>query len=330
MSKTPLSMLLLAAAVAASGNARAQVCGAVQYASVSLAADLVCPAGVDGLVIGADHLRIDLNGYAITGPGSGGTTGVRSSGFSGIKIVGPGRIAGFDASVSIEGGGYHEIRDIDAAGVSTSGAGSGLLLRNVSHSVVARSRTGVLQLGSDPGRGARANRITGNDADSIHVYGCQTDGNEVSDNDIHPATQFMAVRLQGAMFTQVVSNRIVTGTVSLGGSSGNVVSDNIIDNSLYPSWIHAGVIIGEHQSLCGSLVPATGNLVRRNAIIGGQVGVLMRAGSLKNTLVGNKIQDQRAVGLQFFPGSTDNPARGNQYGNVPVEVVDLGRGNLWP
>jgi nitrous oxidase accessory protein NosD len=323
-------MLLLVAAIAASGSARAQVCGATLYASVALTADLVCPAGVDGLVIGANNLRIDLNGYAIASPNSAGTRGVRSSGFSGIKIVGPGTITGFDTSVLIDGGTYHEIRDVDAADVSTAGARIGFWLRNMSRSVVERSRTGILQLGSDPGRSARANRITHNDADSIHLHGCQTDGNEISNNDIHPATQFMAVKLYGAMFTQVIANRIVTGTVWLGGSSGNVVSDNIIDNSLYPSWIHAGVIMGEDLSLCGALVPSTGNLLQGNAIIGGQVGVLMRAGSLKNTLVGNKIFDQRAMGLQFFPGSDDNDARGNGYANAPVQVVDLGHGNLWP
>jgi nitrous oxidase accessory protein NosD len=123
----------------------------------------------------------------------------------------------------------------------------------------------------------------------------------------------------------------VTGTVWLGGSSGNGVLNNTIDNSLYPSWIFTGVTLGEDQSSCGgALVPSTGNILQGNAIIGGQVGVLMRAGSPKNTLVGNKIYGQRAVGLQFFPGSDDNDARGNGYGNVPVEVVDLGRGNLWP
>ena len=42
---------------------------------------------------------------------------------------------------------------------------------------------------SDTGYRASANRIVGNDADSIHLHGCQTDGNTVSDNDIHPAWQ---------------------------------------------------------------------------------------------------------------------------------------------
>jgi hypothetical protein len=322
---------LIVAAMAASGSAHAQVCGATLYASVALTADLVCPGGVDGLVVGANNLRIDLNGYAIASPNSTATRGVRSSGFSGIKIVGPGRITGFDTSVLIDGGTNHEIRDVDAANVSTAGARIAIWLSNTSRSVVERSRLGALALGSSAGGSARANRIAGNDADSIQLYGCQTDRNEISDNDIHPATQFMAVSLYGATGTQVIANRIVTGTVFLGGSSGNVVFNNTIDNSLYPSWIYTSVTMGEDQSPCGgALVPSTGNILQGNAIIGGQVGVLMRAGSPKNTLAGNKIYNQRAVGLQFFPGSDDNDARGNGYGNVPVEVVDLGLGNRWP
>ena len=128
--------------------------------------------------------------------------------------------------------------------------------------------------------------------------------------------------------TQIAVNN--GDTAVIGGIYEETIN-NTIDNSLYPSWIYASVTMGEDQSPCGgALVPSTGNVLQGNAIIGGQVGVLMRAGSPKNTLAGNKIYDQRAVGLQFFPGSDDNDARGNGYSHVPVEVVDLGRGNLWP
>ncbi len=332
MTRKPLSLLFLAATIAASANAHAQTpaCGTTLTGPVVFNADMVCPAGLDGLVIGAPNVRIDLNGYAITSPNSTATRGVRSSGFSGIKIVGPGKITGFDTSVMITGGGFHEIRDVDAANVSTAGARIGIWLHNASRSVVERSRMGVLELGSDSGGSARANRIAGNDADSIHLYGCQTNGNEIADNDVHPATQFMAISLYGVTTTEIVANR-VAGTVWLGGSSENRVFNNTIDNTHSPSWIHTGVAIIEDLPPCGGavMIPSTANVVQSNAIIGAQVGVLMARGSLKNRIMWNKIYGQRAIGTQFFPGSDDNDARGNGYG-APVEVVDLGRGNLWP
>jgi nitrous oxidase accessory protein NosD len=164
----------------------------------------------------------------------------------------------------------------------------------------------------------------------IHLYGCQTSGNEVADNDVHPATQFMAISLYGVTKTEVVANR-VAGTVWLGGSSENRVFNNTIDNTLSPSWIHAGVALAEDLPPCGgaAMIPSTANVVQSNAIIGAHVGVLMAGGSVKNKLMWNKIYGQRAIGIQFFPGSDDNDARSNGYG-APVDVVDLGRGNLWP
>jgi len=332
MPRTPFSLLLSMTLLAASAGASAQTCGAPVYGAVALTADMVCPAGVDGLVIGADHVRIDLNGFSITSPNSVATRGIRSSRFGGIKIVGPGSIVGFDTSVMIDGGDNHEIREIDAARVSSVGARIAIWLHNSSGSVIEKSRVGAVNLGADPGNRAAANRIVGNDADTISVWGCQTYKNEISDNAIHPATQFMAVALaEGAKDNQVIGNTIVSGTVWLGGSSGNVVANNIIMNAVYPSWIYAGVIVGHHPSTCagGALVDATQNVVRGNTITGAHVGVLMAAGSRNNQVSHNKLYDQVAVGLRFNVDSDDNDGRGNGY-RVPVPVVDLGQRNLWP
>jgi hypothetical protein len=332
MPRTCFRLLLLTAAIAASASAHAQVCGATLYGSVSLTADMVCPAGVDGLVIGDHNLRIDLNGYAITSPNSVGTRGIRSSGFGGIKIVGPGRITGFDTAVMIDGGDNHEIREIDAAGVSSVGARIGIWLHNTSGSVVEKSRVGVVDLGAYPGYSATANRIVGNDADTINVWGCQTYKNVIANNEIHPATQFMAIALaDGAKGNQIIANKIVSGTVWLGGSSENLVADNIIMNAVYPSWIFAGVIMAHFPATCagGAMFDATQNVVRGNTIAGGQVGVLMAAGSRYNQIANNKIYDQLAVGLRFDVDSEDNDGRGNAY-RAPIPVVDLGLRNLWP
>lgn len=325
-----LLAIYAAAAIAASAGAHAQVCGATVYGPVALTADMLCPAG-DGIVIGSHNVRIELNGYNIINPNGGPTRGVVSSGFDGIKIVGPGSITGFFTAVMIDGGDYHEIRDIDAVA-----SGYGIWLRNTSGSVVARSRVGFVGLGSDPGYSAIENRIVDNVADSIHLNGCQTYKNEIANNVIHPVRQFTALSIDyGAHTNRVINNKIVSGTVWLGGTSDNLLADNIIDNRVYPAWtISAGVFITAAASPCagGATVDATRNVLRGNTIIGGQMGVGMMAGSRQNKIVDNKIHEQRAVGLQFFPDSTNNDARSNAYQHIPVvvDVVDLGQGNLWP
>ena len=331
MSPAPSSLLLLAALVAATPSALAQTpaCGTTLVGSVTFNADMVCPPGVDGLVIGADNVAIDLNGFSILGPNTGTSRGVVSTGFNGMKIVGPGAITDFFALVRIDGGDRHEIREIQALGF-----GQGIGLYNTSGSVLEKSRVGAIELGSDPGFRAEANLIAGNDADSIHLYGCDTYKNVIVDNQLHPATQFTAVSVDGgASGTQVTGNRIARGTVLLVGVSGNTVSDNIIDNRT-PSWIHAGVIVTGHPSACAgwNLVDATNNLVRGNTMVGAPFGVAMTAGSRHNKIMSNKIYDQTVAGVRFLVDSDYNEARSNAFRPAPgaVDIVDLGQGNMWP
>lgn len=323
MTKAPLRLLLLAAAIAASAGAHAQVCGALVTRNMTLTADMVCPAG-DAVVIGNHNVAIDLNGFDIIGPGSGATRGVVSSGFDGIKIVGPGRITGFFTSVTIDGGDYHEIRDVDARAL-----GYGIMLFNSSGSVVERSRVGFTGLWD-----VEANQIIGNDADSIHLQGCLSYKNVIAKNRIHPGTQFTAVNLSGGVSgTEITANQIEKGTILIGSSSENLVADNIIDNT-GPSWIYAGVALAGYPSGCagGATVDATNNLVRGNTITGAPVGVLMAAGSRHNTIIDNKIYDQQFAGLRFVVDSDYNDGRRNAYRQVlpAVDVMDWGHGNLWP
>ena len=328
MTKKSLLLLLFAAALATGANVHAQVCGVPLTRSIVLTADLVCQAG-DAIVIGDHNIAIELNNYNIIGPNSGATRGIVSSGFDLVKIVGPGNITGFFTAVSIDGGNYHQIRDIH-----TAAFGYGLFLRNISDSSIETSRVGYMGLNSDPGFSARGNRIVGNDADSIHLAGCDTYKNEVANNRIHPMRVFEAVGLaHGASANLITGNKIVNGTVSLLGTSDNVIIDNIIDNTL-SSWVYAGVLMGADPSSCFGWTPvdATRNLVRGNTIAGGPVGVGMSPGSILNTIFDNKIYDQTAAGLRFLAGSDDNDARGNSYRHVfpALAVDDRGRGNLWP
>lgn len=331
MPSAALRLLLLAATLAFHAGAHAQTppCGTTLTRSVVFDADMICPAGVDGLVIGAHNIAIDLNGFSMLGPNGGTSRGVVSSGFDGIKIVGPGAINDFFALVRIEGGERHEIRGIQALGFAF-----GIGLYNTSLSVLEKSRVGSIQLGSDPGYRAEANRIAANDADSIHLYGCDTHKNVIADNVLHPATQFTAVSVDGgAGGTQIIGNRIARGTVLLAGVSGNTVSDNIIDN-MAPSWIHAAVIMTGHPSACAGWMPvdATNNLVRGNTIAGAPFGVAMAAGSRYNKIMSNKIYDQTVAGVRFLVDSDFNEARGNAYRPAPgaADIVDWGRGNMWP
>src|SRR6266545_2270669 len=61
-------------------------CGAVLTKDTKLDRDLInCPG--DGLVIGADHITITLNGHSISGTGAPGSAGIRNSGHDHVTIA---------------------------------------------------------------------------------------------------------------------------------------------------------------------------------------------------------------------------------------------------
>lgn len=60
-------------------------CGQTITASTRLANNLVnCPGG--GLVIGADHITLDLAGHAISGVNASGSEGIADDGHGGVRI----------------------------------------------------------------------------------------------------------------------------------------------------------------------------------------------------------------------------------------------------
>lgn len=88
-----------------------------QPGNYKLAADLVVPAGVDGIVVTADNVTLDLNGYSVTGAGT--CSGVLAQlTCTGTKVgiaaqkrnltVRNGRVAGFAWGVALPFGGLAE------------------------------------------------------------------------------------------------------------------------------------------------------------------------------------------------------------------------------
>ena len=72
------------------------LCGATIVADMRLDYDLECPG--NGLIVGADGIKIDLNGHTIAGPGSG--VGISVSNRTGVVITG-GTVKNFLAGVQL-------------------------------------------------------------------------------------------------------------------------------------------------------------------------------------------------------------------------------------
>jgi hypothetical protein len=95
----PLAVLplLVAATHGSKRHAVTVSCGQTITSSTTLSADLVCNA--DGVIIGADHVTLNLNGHRIRAFGS--ATGVSSSHVG--AVVENGSVVGFNNDVSLSG-----------------------------------------------------------------------------------------------------------------------------------------------------------------------------------------------------------------------------------
>ena len=78
-------------------------CGQVIKQSVKLTANLDCKT--DGIIVGADGITIDLNGFTLSGPGEKSSkVGIMFADNDGVTVQGPGTIQKFQAGALFSGG----------------------------------------------------------------------------------------------------------------------------------------------------------------------------------------------------------------------------------
>ncbi|MBI2607552.1 MAG: right-handed parallel beta-helix repeat-containing protein [Candidatus Doudnabacteria bacterium] len=97
-------------------------CGEILTSSTKLDADLVCLFG-SGLIIGANGVSVNLNGYTITGdPSVGGSYGIDNTGGFDNVTVKNGKIVGFEQGIRMIGAEKVNIKDLEFSGQTSSHA----------------------------------------------------------------------------------------------------------------------------------------------------------------------------------------------------------------
>lgn len=159
-------------------------CGQVLTKSAQLTRD-IGPCSGDGVVIGADGITLDLNGYRIVGSaGPTGNVGIRLTSRHGVTIQGSGRasttpgalrqgeVTGFDAGVAIIGGSANTVTGVnvhDNRGANNANGqfGDGIAVLFSAGNVIS------------------GNTVTGNGVyDNISVLGEGSNGNVVRNNTV--------------------------------------------------------------------------------------------------------------------------------------------------
>ena len=206
-----------------------QLCGATITANFKLDHDLACPE--NGLVVGSDGIKINLNGHTIAGSGNG----------IGISVIGR-------ADVSIAGG-------------TVQNFATGVLLLNSTAIVVRENQLadngdGIdLQAGS-VGNTIKENRLQGNRTRGIMIRSA-TSANVIKENTF--TGNRVGILLFGPVGTTLKEN--IVSSSGLAGIRVNVIATGnfLVENTVASN--PAGI-----DFIVTSTGSATGNTLRENTI----------------------------------------------------------------
>jgi parallel beta-helix repeat protein len=296
-----VAALALAMLPAGASAQQAVGCGDVLTTDTVLTADLVdCPG--DGLVVGADGIRIRLNGHSITGTGAPGSAGVRNQGHDGVTIedgdfVGL-DISGFQTGILLVGADRNRVRDLFVEGSSHG---------------IALLRSAGNRIERNAARGGSLNRCDTPAFVAIALF--RSNRNLLRDN-VAELSDF-GISLSGSNHNRIERNQAAPlgsdGNACVGialfGAHGNAVEGNVAANN-----VHAGIHVRPRSR--ATLVAA--NLARFN---GGGDGI--HVDNPLTTISANPADDNLDYGIEAVAGVTDgggNTATGN--GN-PAQCLNV-------
>ena len=296
-----------AAGLSSSASAAATVgCGAVVTTNVTLRADIVnCPG--DGLVVGANGIRIDLNGHELTGLKSAGSVGIRNAGHNGVRIESSkpfGSINEFDVGVLVTAASRNTISN-----VLTRAVNIGLRLEHADRAVLVHNDVGFAERvpTCDPSAAPAAillvdtaNAIVRDNYAQLSGYGIllvRSDHNVLRGNGAAP---------------DFSDGNVCSGIALLDADQNTVTGNTAAQNRSGPAANSDGIFVDASSS--GSILKA--NVTGMNT----DDGIDVENPATK--IIGNHANDNDDLGIEAVPGvkANGNTASGN---TNPAQCVNV-------
>jgi parallel beta-helix repeat protein len=235
-----------------------------------------------GVVIGANNVTLDLNGFTISGtPATGEGPGVDITGRTGVTVKN-GTITRFDAGVAIDGGSANTVTGltlVDNRGTTATDFGDGVAMfdstgNTVSYNLVRNNGpySGISMVRAS-GNLVEHNEITGNNQDTRNTSGIRVENigtrasnsNTIRDNLVQGSALDGIQLFAGASDNVISHNTVVQnnrdGITAFAGASRNRIEDNQVRlNGFGPIPGH-GIFI---RGAAGTFPAPAGNIIRRN------------------------------------------------------------------
>lgn len=298
-------------------------CGQLVTANLTLTHNVGSCAG-HGLVVNADNITINLNGWEIQGDVSANANsgadeaGILISGRTGVVVTdspvagtaGPGnKVTGFDAGVAIVGGSGNTVKNLNIEGnVGTDGPtmGEGIHVRDTTGNFIQENR--LLANGPYSGitlfENADANYV-GTDSAGTANLGNTIDATAVTNQDI-------GIRLESAS----------DGTIEC--TDNNKVNFNVITGTVLDGIsILNGRCLSSGNEIGHNKVTASGrDGIRLNARIIAGFGANGRVGASTTNVHDNEVNGNGGSGIKLTAQALDNDITGNTaLGNNPDVAV---------
>ncbi len=320
-----LFTMLASLAVALPAAAARVECGQVITQSMKLEND-VGPCLQNGIIIGADNVKLDLNGHRVFGtPEPGDGAGILVSQRQGVQVRG-GTVSDFDGGVVIEGGSSNKVFQMtvrDNIGRSaghppapSTQYGDGIAILSSTDNLILKNT--VVHNGPYSGIGLFALV----DSDHPRQVSGPTSGNTINQNTVldnnicrtpRGPCDDDGIRLEPGVERNTVVNNVVKGSALDGIGVFRTANDNTVQhNTVEANGFHNVT----HRAGDGIRVFSDRNLVQdnrsfRNAGDGIAVGFITPRGvlrpALQNEILNNKTGGNGIAGPQYYDLHDYNP-----------------------
>jgi parallel beta-helix repeat protein len=234
------------------------LCGSTIVTDVVLDQDLTCTG--NGLTVGADGIKINLNGHTITGPGSAiaSVRGISLNQRNSVSIRG-GTIRNFESGVFVANSSEITIKEIlfteNREGVFLNGSSASTVKENtawrnqirgimvrpsatrsstdnvIKENLVVENPVGILVFGQHRNT-LKENRISWSSQAGILLTGSGASGNLVKENLIGSSAAGIEFAVSGWTGNTFVENRILANTCAVKSpSDGNSFRENLLEGN---------------------------------------------------------------------------------------------------
>ncbi len=274
------------------------MCGSTIFVDTDLDSNLIDCTG-DGIIIGADNIKLRLKGFIIDGDPTGSGNGISLS--NRVKVtVENAVVREFTRSpglgISIQGGGGNRIKGVvvadNLAGIEVINSNNNEIKNNT---VSNNGNQGVILSGPLSTRNkVKENEVYGHATIGIRIVASASD-NKISKNNVHNNQD--GVRALDADNNMIKGNQISQNSLGIRlnfDADGNIVKGNDITNNGTGLQVGLGAPINSNDN----------NVIEENIFANNIVGVNIFAGNNNNRIEENTFSAN--IAEPFFDQITDN------------------------